>query len=174
MILKESGQSFQHGAQTFLVGGIAFVPMKNGLRQLGMIQEVDVEDECCPKALCDFGGEAMRRLPMESLTPLAVESPEETGQMYALYYLCDNSDGPSAKVLGISASKSALLHLMLEDVKNTEDTMQHLDLSSAYANQESKSLWFSYDGHEPPGSVYLCYNIEPVPVYSGGKGETAV
>lgn len=174
MILKESGQSFQHGAQTFVVGGIAFVPMKNGLRQLGMIREVDVENECCPKALCDFGGEDMRRLPLEGLTPLTVEPPVEAGQMFVLYYLCDNSEGPSAKVLGISASKSALLYLMLEDVKDTEDTMRQFTLCSAYADQESDSLWFSYSGDEPPGPVSRCYNIEPVQVYSEAKGGTAV
>lgn len=174
MILKESGQNFKYGAQTFAVGGIASVPMKNELRQFGMIRELDVETEFCPKALCDFGGEDMRRLPLEDLTPLAVVSPAPAGQMYVLYYFCDSSDGPSAKVLGISASKSALLHLMLEHVKDTEDTIQRLTLSSAYTDQKSDSLWFSYDGNEPPGPVCLCYNIEPVQLYSEAKGGTAI
>lgn len=174
MILKELGQNFKYGAQTFAVGGIASVPMKNGRRQFGVIQELDVENEFCATALCGFGKEDMRRLPLEDLTPLATESPAEAGQMYVLYYFCDNSDGPSTKVLGISTNKRALLHLMLEHVKETEDTIQRLTLSSAYADQKSDSLWFSYDGDEPPGPLYLCYNIEPVQVYSEAKGGTAV
>lgn len=124
MILKELGQDFKYGTQTFVVGGMASVPMENG-RQFGIIQKLDVENESYPSALCGFGKEDMRRLP-------------------------------------------------LEDVKDTEDPIQWLTLSSAYAGQESNLLWFSYDGNEPPGPVCLCYNIEPVPVYSEAKGGTAI
>lgn len=53
-----------------------------------------------------------------------------------------------------------------------EDTQ--LVLSSAYADQESDSLWFSYASDDPPGPFYLSYNIEPVQAYSAVKGGTAV
>lgn len=172
MILKELDQDFKYGAQTFVVGGMASVPMENG-RQFGIIYELDVENESYSSALCGFGREDMRRLPLEDLIPLMTESPAETGQMYVLYDCCDSSEGPSATVLGISASKSALLHLMLEDVKETEEAAL-LTLCSAFEDPKSDSLWFSYNTDEPSSSFYLCYNIEPVPVYSETKGGAAI
>ena len=93
--------------------------------------------------------------------------------MYVLYYLFDGSEGPRAKVMGISASKSVLLQLMLEDVKATQEDTQII-LISAYADYKSDSLWFSYNSDDPPGPFYLCYNIEPVQIYSASKGGDGV
>ena len=173
MILDEIGQIYKYGTQTFVIGGIASVSAKNGQQQYGIIQKLDTGNERCPTALCCFGKEDLRKLPLECLTPLVTESSVAAGQMYVLYYLFDGSDGPLAKVLGIAASKSVLLRLMLEDVEAGEEDTQ-LVLSSAYADQESDSLWFSYASDDPPGPFYLSYNIEPVQAYSAVKGGTAV
>ena len=173
MILKELGQEFKYGAQTFVVGGIASISVGNGQQQYGYILELDTKNGRCPTALCGFGRDDLRSLPLECLTPLETEPPATGEQMYVLYYVFDSSEGQQAKVLGISASKSVLLQLMLEDVKARQADTQ-IVLNSAYADQESDSLWFGYSSDDPPGLFYLCYNIEPVQVYPAGEGGDGV
>ena len=173
MILNEMGQIYEYGTRVFTVGGIASVSAGTKRQQYGYILELDTESERCPTALCDFGKDDLRSLPLEYLTPLETEPPAAGKEMYVLYYLFDGSEGPRAKGMGISASKSVLLQLMLEDVKATQEDTQII-LISAYADYKSDSLWFSYNSDDPPGPFYLCYNIEPVQIYSASKGGDGV
>lgn len=171
MILDEMGQVYEYGAQTFEVGGIVSVSVKNE-RQYGYIMEMNVGNESCPTAMCDFGGEDYRSLPLECLTPLETESPAAKEQMYVLCRFSDGLDGQRNKVLGISACKSVLLQLMLEDTAATQEGTQ-MFFNSACADEESDSLRFIYDTGDLEDPAYLNYNFEPVQVYSAAEGGTA-
>ena len=172
MILDEMGQVYEYGAQTFEVGGIVSVSVGNE-RQYGYIMEMNVGNESCPTAMCDFGGEDFRSLPLECLTPLETESPAAKGQMYVLCRFSGGLDEQQTKVLGISASKSVLLHLMLEDTAATQEGTQTF-FHSACADEESDSLCFIYDNGNLEDSDYLNYKLEPVQVYSTVEGGTTV
>ena len=172
MILDEMGQVYEYVAQTFEVGGIVSVSVGNE-RQYGYIMEMNVGNESCPTAMCDFGGEDFRSLPLECLTPLETESPAAKGQMYVLCRFSGGLDEQQTKVLGISASKSVLLHLMLEDTAATQEGTQTF-FHSACADEESDSLCFIYDNGNLEDSDYLNYNLEPVQVYSTVEGGTTV
>ena len=172
MILDEMGQVYEYGAQTFEVGGIISVSVENE-RQYGYIMEMNVGNESCPIAMRDFGGEDFRSLPLECLTPLETESPAAKGQMYVLCRFSGGLDERQTKVLGISASKSVLLHLMLEDTAATQEGTQTF-FNSACADEESDSLCFIYDNGNLEDPDYLNYNLEPVQVYSTVEGGTTV
>ena len=172
MILDEMGQVCEYGAQTFEVGGIVSVSVGNE-RQYGYIMEMNVGNESCPTAMSDFGGEDFRILPLECLTPLETESPAAKGQMYVLCRFSGGLDEQQTKVLGISASKSVLLHLMLEDTAATQEGTQTF-FNSACADEESDSLCFIYDNGNLEDPDYLNYNLEPVQVYSTVEGGTTV
>ena len=73
MILNEMGQIYEYGTRVFTVGGIASVSAGTKRQQYGYILELDTESERCPTALCDFGKDDLRSLPLEYLTPLETE-----------------------------------------------------------------------------------------------------
>lgn len=163
MILNEPGQEYKYIATLYTVGGIVSAPMRDDFQMYGVLKEISVENGDYARAVCNFGADNPQKFLLSELFPVTVESPVTVGKLYVLHYQCDNSNGITSKVLGVSPSKSALLHLLLEDVKETKEDID-IDFHSAVFDEKEDTLTFEYQNNEPAAQCYLLYTNAPAPV----------
>lgn len=170
MNFDNSPQTLRYGEKVFTTGGIFTTISENRDERCGIILELNANGGPHPVALCGFGCQNIRSLPLENLTPVISEAPVEVGKKYVLHRSTDGVEGQQASVLGISESKSVLLRLMLEDTKE----YPHTNLISTYMDGEDGPLCFSYENDEESEELYVSYSLVAVPVYSKAEGGDAV
>jgi len=173
MVLEDLGQSFWHGAKMFTVGGIA-LNKKSDCGQCGIIEKICTDKTPCPTAICQFGSRSVLELPLDQLEPMNPEMPHENGQMYVLYHTCSDEIGVLTQIMGISSDKSALLLLMLEDMREKKRKDSQFELTSAHINENDDLICFYYEQEDLWNAIYLSYIIVPAPVYSKAEGGAAV
>lgn len=161
MNFDESTQRLRYGKKAFTKGGIFTTLSGNCNERYGIILELEESSGPQPTALCGFGIQNIQNLPLDALTPVALETPVETEKKYILHRFLDDEEGQRASVLGIAEDKHVLLRLMLEDIKE----YPYAKLMSTCMDEEDGSLRFRYENDEQSEELYLSYSVEPVPFY---------
>lgn len=168
MVLSQEGQTYRYRDKVFTVGGMVWSHSAAHYGKFGAVKEIIKMNPHSSMANCEFEGARKECLELRELEPVSQTIPKKIESQYILYYYYNGNGGTLTKALGVSTDKSVLLHLMLEDMKETPD----VSLTDFVRNTTEDVLRFVFENDAPNDPTYVEYTIAPTPVYPESKGDT--